>query len=291
MVSKTERTKWISLISNKTGLTGIEAGHVYDYLVKKDVDLAIVDFKTIGEDVADFADKYDAVWDKLVEHGIVVERPLPVSEIRRKEELWKEEEEEWLLGTKGGVKELLRRVYKNGLTKKEERRLKEKLLARPEFATLIALYDDEEQKYAKRFLAEMVIAPTRKDIEELLKADTIKIRSERGWIKSINNVPVKSLRSIDLAKELLEKGFKHVAGERENGTVAIYSRKPEEVAIPIPPVVEEKPVAAIPEIPAKIEELATRYSYDEILKMAWEHGIKSAPKVKMLTELIEKRVL
>ena len=92
---------------------------------------------------------------------------------------------------------------------------------------------------------------------------------------------MKSLRSIDLAKELLEEGFKHVVGERENGTVAIYSKKP---------VVEEivpKKAVAVP----KIEELAVQYSYAEILKKAQEHGIKSGPKVKMISKLLEKEVM
>lgn len=161
-ISKADVSRW-------TGLTGVEVDSIVRFLKEKDVDWQQVpDWKTIGEDVADFADKYSAVWDKLIEHGVVIERPLPVSEIHRKEELWKEEEEEWLLSTREGVKELLRRVYKNGLTKKEKDRLKEKLLNRPEFATLIALYNGVEQEHAKRFLAEMVIAPTRKDVKELL---------------------------------------------------------------------------------------------------------------------------
>lgn len=287
MVSKIDVSRW-------TGLTGVEVDSVVRFLEKKDVDWQeSVDWRTIGQDVADFADKYDAVWDKLIEHGVVVERPLPVSEIRRKEELWKEEEEEWLLGTKEGVKDLLRRIYKNGLTKKEEERLKEKMLNRPELATLIALYNGEEQDYARRYLAEMVVAPTRKDVKELLKADTIKIRSERGWIKSINDVPVKPLRSIDLVKELVEEDFKLVTGARENGTVAIYSRKkPEEFVRPIPPIPEKPPVEAAPVVPeAKIEELVTQYSYTEVLKMAQEHRIPSGPKAKMLNKLLEKGIL
>ena len=181
----------------------------------------------------------------------------------------KEEEIEWLLSSKEGVKQLLSRVYKDSLTKKQKIDLKEKLLNRPELATLIALYNGEEQDYAKRYLAEMVVAPTRKDVKDLLKADTLKIHSSKGWIKSINNVPVKSLRSIDLIKEI--EGYEHIASEKADvGTIAIYRRGAIPEAIPvkpvrtyIPPPVEKpevikKPVEPLPPKPvekpvAKIE--------------------------------------
>ena len=86
---------------------------------------------------------------------------------------------------------------------------------------------------------------------------------------------------------MLEKGFKLVVGEKENGTVAIYSRKPEEIV----PKIEVVPVPKIEVSVPKIEKLATQYSYAEILKMAKQHNIRSGPKIKMLTELLEKGVL
>lgn len=247
MVSKVD-------ISRLTGLTGVEVDHIVRFLEKKGVDWQQEpDWETIGQDVADFADKYDAVWDKLIEHGVVTGRPLPISEIGRQEEIWKEEEEEWLLGTKEGVKELLSRIYKNGLTKKEEERLKEKVLNRPEFATLIALYNGEEQEYAKRYLAEMVVAPARKDIKELLKADILKIRSERGWIRSINDVPVKGVRSIDIAGYLAD--FEPVASEKVDDTVAVYKRK--EVEKPEIIIEVEKPKTR-EELEKEIKEIEQR---------------------------------
>jgi len=204
----------------------------------------------------------------------------------------REEEIAWLLGTKEGVKELLRRIYKNELTKKQKEELKEKILNRPDLATLIALYDGKEQDYAKRFLAEMVVAPTRKDVKELLKADTLKIKSSRGWIKSINNIPVPSLRSVDIMKDIMD--YTLVTSETlPDGTIAIYTRKPAlEPVKEILPKEEIKPVEVVSVLPvAKIDELVTKYSYAEVAKMAKEHNIRSGTKMKMVSELIEKKVL
>lgn len=161
------------------------------------------------------------------------------------------EEIEWLLSSKEGVKQLLTRIYKNGLTAKQKTELKEALLNRPELATLIALYDGEEQDYARRYLAEMVVAPTRKDVKELLKSDTLKIHSSRGWIKSINGIPVKGLRSIDLIKEIDD--FDLIASEKADvGSIGVYARKgitvetaPYEPPKFLPPKPKEKPAEGV----------------------------------------------
>jgi len=149
----------------------------------------------------------------------------------------KEEELEYLSGSKEGVKTLLRQIYKDpSLSKKQKEELKEHVIASaPEIATLIALYNGEEREYAQRFLREMVLSPTA-ELRDLLKGDTLKIRSERGWIKAINDVPLKKpIRSIDFVEKLAD--FEHMASQPGNGTIAVYKRKK-----PLLKPVELKPV-------------------------------------------------
>lgn len=244
------------------------------------------DWYTHCSEIRDYGDREKELKRRL---NIPLETEKEISiEVERE----KEKEIEWLISSKEGVKQLLSRIYKDELTAKQKIELKEKLLNRPDLATLIALYDGEEQDYAKRYLAEMVIAPTRKDVKELLKSDTLKIHSYRGWIKSINDVPVKSLRSIDLIKEI--EGYEHVASEKaDEGTIAVYRReKPVEVSEPIPPKpVEKPPELRIKKPETKIDELVIKYSYAEVLAMAKQHNIQSGPKIKMVSELIEKKIL
>jgi len=58
------------------------------------------------------------------------------------------------------------------------------------------------------------------------------------------------------------------------------------------PKKEIKAAEAVPVPPeAKIEELATKYSYAEVLKIAKEHGMQPASKMKMIAKLIEKEIL
>ena len=162
----------------------------------------------------------------------------------------KEEEIEYLTGSKTGVKQLLKRIYKDpSISMKQKEALKEVVIAgAPEITTLIALYNGEEQDYARRFLREMVLSPTI-EIRDLLKADTLKIKSSRGWIQEINDVPlVKPVRSIDLVEKIAD--YELMASQPgKDFTVAVYKKKdvlkpveaPEPVPIPLPAKPVEKP--------------------------------------------------
>ncbi len=55
----------IGEISKFTGITGIAAKHIAKDLDKHNIDWMSIDWKTIGEDVKDFGDRYNAIWDKL----------------------------------------------------------------------------------------------------------------------------------------------------------------------------------------------------------------------------------
>jgi len=210
-----------------------------------------------------------------------------------------EEELEYLAGSKPGVKSLLRQIYKDpSLSKKKREQLKEAVIAgAPELATLIALYDGEEQDYAKRFLREMVLSPTA-EIRELLAGDTLKIKSSRGWIREINDVPlVKPVRSIDVVEKLA--GYSLIASQPDKDfSVAVYKKKePAGAVMPVPVLVPSKPVS-VPSTPVsevsdvEIEPLLTQYSYKELKEIAKQKNIfVSGSKSKILSRLIEYDIL
>jgi len=215
MVSKEEIRRW-------TGLHHKTIDKMVSLLEKKDIDWEqVIDWYTLGQEAREFGDIEKEVWRKLAaEYGI--SKPI---ELGREFKEMEEKEIEYLLSSQEGVKQLLTRIYKNGLKPKEREILKEKILGRPDLATLIALYNGEAQEYAKRYLAEMVVAPTREDVKELLKADKLKIHSERGWIKSINDIPLKKpLKSIDLVEYIAD--YDLLASQKaDGGTVAVYSKE------------------------------------------------------------------
>ena len=277
MVSKADITHW-------TGLSGAEVDHILNAFKKENLDIEVVDWKTVGEEIRDYADKYGRLWEKLgAEYGI--SKPILITKIPREKKIAEEAEIESLLHSKEGIKTLLRRIYDTEMSGTERERLKTKLLeASPEWITNIAVWNGLEQKQARRFLGEMVVAPTPEKIKELLKKDTLKLLSSRGWVREINDIPLKKpIRSIDLAEHLT--GYNVFASQdADDGRIVVLKREPL-----IPREIEEKPVEAV-SVPsgAKIEDLATKYSYIEVLKMAKEHDVSGGPKMRMITSLVEK---
>lgn len=55
----------MSDISSKLGITGVEEGHISDALKKQDIDPSVVDWQTIGGDISDYSNRYEATWDRL----------------------------------------------------------------------------------------------------------------------------------------------------------------------------------------------------------------------------------
>ena len=52
-------------LAKKLGISGVEAKHIRDAFNQENLDIQSVDWKTVGEDSADFGDRYNTVWDKL----------------------------------------------------------------------------------------------------------------------------------------------------------------------------------------------------------------------------------
>jgi len=55
----------VSDISKFTGMTGVQAGHIEDALRDAGIDTTAIDWRTIGGDVKDYSNRYDAVWERL----------------------------------------------------------------------------------------------------------------------------------------------------------------------------------------------------------------------------------
>jgi hypothetical protein len=55
----------ISEISKHTKITGVKAKHIAKDLTEQGIDWMAIDWKTIGEDVSDYGDRYSAIWKKL----------------------------------------------------------------------------------------------------------------------------------------------------------------------------------------------------------------------------------
>jgi len=54
-----------SEISSVLGVSGIERDHLIDALKRQGVDWQAIDWRTVGEDIKDYSNKYEAIWDKL----------------------------------------------------------------------------------------------------------------------------------------------------------------------------------------------------------------------------------
>jgi len=60
-----------SEISSVLGISGIERDHLIDALKRQGVDWQAIDWRTVGEDIKDYSNKYEAIWDKLQnEYGV-----------------------------------------------------------------------------------------------------------------------------------------------------------------------------------------------------------------------------
>jgi len=158
-------------IENWTGLSGVELNHIISMLEKKGIDWQQVpDWKTIGEDIGDRSNPYIQVWLKLAEmYGI--EKPETSQELKIVEQRWDDEEAEELMRTKEGVRELLRRIYKDPFVPKTKKEHYKDLLLEEHpagLAVALALYDGAEKEYARRFIGEEVLPMTSKELREIM---------------------------------------------------------------------------------------------------------------------------
>jgi len=144
-------------ICRLTGLTGIEVEHILRGLELAHIDPEAIDWKTLGEEIADKANPYEAAWDWLAKnYGI--SKPPELAIKREYEEAFHKEAEYLIsLGTEG-VRTILRKIYEEDIPEQEKRRWKKFLLERAaEDVTLLAIHDGKEREYAKRFLAEELL--------------------------------------------------------------------------------------------------------------------------------------
>lgn len=280
--------KTLTSFAKKANVDKRIARKYFDELEKAGVDWQLFDIETIAIEIRDFSQTGGRL-----EHRELRKRlGLPEVVEKTAEEQAREEEIAGLLGDKPGVKNLLRRIYEDDpkLSRKQKEQLKEAVVSgAPEIATLIALYDGKEQNYAQRFLREMVVSPTAQ-LRDLLKGDTLKIKSERGWIREINDIPLKKpVRSIDFVEHL--KDFELMVSQPGDGTIAVYRRKGVIPVIPLKPV--EKPSElAIKKPEAKFEELLVKYSYSELMDIAKKNNIRvSGSKSRIISKLLEANVL
>lgn len=279
MVSKEDIRRW-------TGLHHKTIDKMISLLEKKGIDWEeVIDWYTVGQEAREFGDIEKEVWRKLAaEYGI--SKPIIEKGLGRELEEMEEKEIEYLLSSKEGVKQLLTRIYKNGLKPKEREILKEKILNRPDLATLIALYNGEAQEYAKRYLTEMVIAKPV-DPEQLRMG--IKVEMEHT-----DNPQVAEKIARDHLMEIPDYYTRLIKMEEEAIKIETKPRlKPVEPVKEIAPKKEEKPVMdIIKPSEGKIEELSTTYSYIEVAQIAKDNNIRvSGSKIEILSELMRIGVL
>lgn len=283
------------------GIHWTKLDNILKELDKKDIDWASADWPTICSEAIDFGDIEEAVWSHLKSEGIVAGRILPEARIGHEMERYGAGEEEFLHGTKEGVKEILKRIYKDpSISKKQKERMKEVLKEEGSayFTTLIALYDGEEQTYAKRWLGEEVIAPTPEDVKLLIDKPMFSVLSKRGWIKAIDGVYLKQpMRSTKFVKLIADSKLLHSEERGEAGRVAVYRKEEPKLptltpVVPISPIIEEKPVIPVEITPQPIikppEDLILQYGYSELTKIARDKGIRvTGSKAKMIEKLLE----
>ena len=279
------------------GIHWTKLDNILKELDKKDIDWASADWPTICSEASDFGDIEEAVWSHLKSEGIVAGRMISESQLGHEMERYRAGEEEFLHGTKEGVKEILKRIYKDpSISKKQKERMKQVLKQEGSayFATLIALYNGEEQPYAKRWLGEEVIAPTPEDVKLLIDKPMFSVLSKRGWVKAIDGVYLKQpMRSTKFVKLIPDSRLIHSEERGEAGRVAVY-RKEEPVlpalepVVPISPIIEEKPVIPAEITPQPSEDLILQYGYSELKKIARDQGVRvSGSKSKMIEKLLE----
>jgi len=229
--------------------SGVDKRIVKKYLKEIEdmgVDWQYFDLDTIADEIRDFSQTGGKLEHKELRKRLGLSKELD----KRAEEEAREQEIESQLYDKPGVKNLLKRVYEKDLSDKEKNIIKEKIISgAPQLATLIALHNGGERDYAKEFLKEMIFSPTS-DIKELLKGDTIKIKSGRGWVYEINDIPLKKkIRSIDLIEKI--KDYEHVASSSPSRdyTIAVFSKnKQVEEKPPIVEVIASEPIKTTSEV-------------------------------------------
>lgn len=156
-------------ICKLTGLRGIEVDHILRALEMQGVDPETIDWETMGHEIIDYANRYEAAWDWLARnYGIAKPPEIALMERVKRGEIMEEEE---LYGTEEGVREVLRRIYEYPTPEREKKDYKRKLKERSLYlVSSIAAIDGYEQKYAKKFLEEEVVkGPTEEDVLDVLK--------------------------------------------------------------------------------------------------------------------------
>ncbi len=229
------RDNYIDVFADKSGIHKKIVKKYFAELEKAGIDWQHFDIETIADEIRDFGQTGGHL-----EHPELRKRLGLPPVIEKHAEIEAEEQQiEGMLHDKPGIKSLLDRIYENkNLTRKQKDELKEKIIGgAPEIVTLLALYNDKTKDYAKQFLREMVLSPTA-DIRDFLKLNTLKIKSSRGWIKEINDVPLKkNIRSIDFVEKL--KDYDLTASQpSKDFTIAIYSRKDVAIQPPVAKVIK-----------------------------------------------------
>jgi len=159
------------------------------------------------------------------------------------------------------------------------------------YTTLIALYNGDEQPFAKRWLGEEVIAPTPEDVKLLIDKPMFSVLSKRGWVKAIDGVYLKKpIRSTKFVKLIPDSRLIHSEQREDVGSVSVYRK--EGAVEPISPIIKEKPVIPVEIVPQPIiklpEDLILQYGYSDLKKIARDKGIRvSGSKAKMIEKLLE----
>ena len=153
-------------ISKWTSLRGIEVDNILNALQEKNVDPYTIDWKTLGEEIKDFGDRYQATWDWLSKmYGIG--KPVYIGlKIDKEEEIYREGEQLLYNGI-DGIRELLNRIYSGDISVEEERIYRDIILGGGlPYVTDLALYNGSEKGLAKKFLIEEVIKKPVETVEE-----------------------------------------------------------------------------------------------------------------------------
>lgn len=260
------------------GIHWTKLDNILKELDEKDIDWASADWPTICSEASDFGDIEEAIWSHLKSEGIVSGRIISESQLGHEMEKYEAGEEEFLQDTKEGVKEILKRIYKDpSISKKQKERMKEVLKQESSayYATLIALYNGEAQSFAKRWLGEEVIAPTPEDVKLLIDKPVFSVLSKRGWIKAIDGVYLKQpMRSTKFVKLIPECKLIHSEERGEPGRVAVYRKTEPEYGKP----------SEFTRKPFTHEELVEGYK-KEYEKIGEKPPILSKPDEKELTIL------
>jgi len=206
-------------IANLTGLTGIEVDHILRALEKAGVDPEAIDWETLGHEIADKSNRYEAAWDWLAAH-YGISKPVEIGlertiekyrEMQEEYEREYEEMEKYL--TEEGIREALRKLYSPETPEEEKEEIREAILYRSKdyewiplgLVSKIAIRDGEEQEYAKRFLSEYVKPPEEKKITE---EDVLNVLSEekgKTIIEIADELKVSTDKILPILEALVEE--------------------------------------------------------------------------------------